>query len=90
MAEFCLECVREMVDKNATARSYIVSKEPWLCEGCGQIKPVVIERRSFHSYIIMMPFWILIDLTFIVLNLLWLIIKIPFFIYKIITHRKKN
>lgn len=53
MAEYCLDCWNKINDTNDPAKDYIISKEPDLCEGCGQMKPVVIMRRADYS-----PKWI--------------------------------
>ncbi len=47
MAEFCLECwcgSKEIQDK----KKYILSKQPCLCEGCGEVKLVVITDRKYY------------------------------------------
>lgn len=43
MAEFCKECfMREIASDGTTEDMLVMSDEPELCEGCGQIKPVVV------------------------------------------------
>jgi len=46
MAEFCLDCLNKMMGTNDPPGKYIISKEPDLCEGCGQFKPVIIQVRQ--------------------------------------------
>ena len=41
MAEFCLECLKKF-EPNANTNNTTVSIDPYLCEGCGQLKPVVV------------------------------------------------
>lgn len=41
MAEFCLECLKKF-EPNANTNNTTVSIDPYLCEGCGQLKPVVL------------------------------------------------
>ena len=43
MAEFCLDCMNEMEGTHYTEEN--VELEMDLCEGCGQIKPVVVGFR---------------------------------------------
>ena len=43
MAEFCLDCMNEMDGTHYTEKD--VELEMDLCEGCGQIKPVVVGFR---------------------------------------------
>ncbi len=46
MAEFCLECMRELDGIDYRAEEFVLSRGPELCEGCGQWKRVVIAERS--------------------------------------------
>ena len=41
MAEFCLECLKKF-EPNANVNNTTVSTNLYLCEGCGQLKPVVV------------------------------------------------
>ena len=46
MAEFCKDCAKKdlgMTDKEL--KHAVMSDEPELCEGCGEIKPVVVRIR---------------------------------------------
>jgi len=60
MAEFCLECWNKMNGFKADKRSFTISKDMYLCEGCGKWKPViVIKQRDCYSNRInyyMLPF----------------------------------
>lgn len=47
MAEFCLDCYNELHGTHYTEQE--VELEEDLCEGCGQIKPVVVAFRSQWS-----------------------------------------
>ncbi len=46
MAEFCLECLRELDGINYQEGEFILSRGRELCEGCGQLKRVVIARSA--------------------------------------------
>lgn len=45
MAEFCLDCLRELDGINYNETEFYVSDELELCEGCGEWKHVVIALR---------------------------------------------
>ena len=42
MAEFCLKCLQGF-EPNANEHNTELSEEPEFCEGCGEIKPVVVK-----------------------------------------------
>lgn len=49
MAEFCKKCFKEKIavpSDNITDDMIIMSEEDDFCEGCGEIKPVVIEVKE--------------------------------------------
>ena len=49
MAEFCKECFMEKIaipSDGTTEDMLIMSVEPDFCEGCGKIKPFVIEVKE--------------------------------------------
>ena len=49
MAEFCLECWNKMNGFRDSKGKYVISKDAYLCEGCGKWKPVIIvERRTYY------------------------------------------
>ncbi len=45
MAEFCLQFWNRMNERNDTEREVELSKEPERCEGCGEMKCVVVALR---------------------------------------------
>lgn len=47
MAEFCLDCFNKVSGSAYSSRYFHLSKEPELCEECGEWKPVIIcvKRR---------------------------------------------
>ena len=50
MAEFCLECWNKINGFRESKRKYTISKDLYLCEGCGKWKPVIImERRAYYT-----------------------------------------
>lgn len=46
MAEFCKDCFMEIYEIDLKKEKIIVSKEPELCENCGEWKPTVIKIRD--------------------------------------------
>lgn len=46
MAEFCLDCLRELDGISYRREEFVLSHRPELCEGCGQFKRVVIAKRN--------------------------------------------
>ncbi len=46
LAEFCLDCWNAIHGTNDPAEKYIISEELDLCEGCGQMKQVIIMPRA--------------------------------------------
>ena len=47
MAKFCLDCWNKLNNTKHKASKYVISKELELCEGCGEMKNVVVcERRG--------------------------------------------
>ncbi len=63
MAEFCLDCFNRLIAD--TGDSPIVSDSVFLCEGCGQVKPVVVNtipkpvKALFLDYdgVVNTPMW---------------------------------
>lgn len=45
MAEFCLDCWNRIVGTKDPPGKYIISREPDLCEECGQWKPVIVRVK---------------------------------------------
>ena len=43
MAEFCKNCFKEKIDPSVEDANIILSQEAELCEGCGEVKPIVVE-----------------------------------------------
>ncbi len=50
MAEFCAECFSKVFNEKATKRKYIFSKDPDLCDRCGEWKKVVVRIRYPKLY----------------------------------------
>lgn len=57
MAEFCVDCWNELNQTRADPEEYVLSWGVELCEGCGQLKHVVIRRRK--SFLIMTILYLL-------------------------------
>ena len=47
MVEFCLACWNQLNDRQDGPERYVLSREPDLCEGCGQREPVIVRERLF-------------------------------------------
>lgn len=81
MAEFCRECWNKYHPKDP-ARNYTLSWDRDICEGCKQVRRIVLERKhSGYS-----PCWLL--------DALWqafiFLLSLPFRIYKYIQKQKKK
>ena len=50
MAEFCLDCLREMDGRNYDEADFVLSDDLDLCEGCGQWKHVVVAWRQHFIF----------------------------------------
>lgn len=48
MAEFCFECWNKITGKNEKETDYVLSEDYDLCECCGMMKHVIVEKR--HKY----------------------------------------
>ncbi|MBQ8836263.1 MAG: hypothetical protein IJ002_01985 [Clostridia bacterium] len=83
MAEFCEKCYEEMFgDLNKKPAKKILSKELELCEGCGEMKHVVVGEKGVYYFMgerfLPRPFVYI----HIPLYILWRIILIPYTIYQ--------
>jgi len=60
VAEFCLDCLNKICNTNDDERDYVISKELYLCEECGEMKHVVICCRgiSFGGILRRFTCWI--------------------------------
>ena len=82
MADFCLECWDKINKGEEKPGKYIVSKELSLCEGCGELKKVILyEKKYYYAYkfrFIIFPFKIIYNILFFVFRL----VALPYLIYK--------
>ena len=87
MEEFCLKCWNRINGTNDGKMKYVLSKDLDLCEGCGELKPVIVaERCYYYGYRLkwfILPFKFIFAITYFVLRLLIL----PYLILK---HNKSN
>lgn len=90
MAEFCLNCWNRINETNDNEKEYIISKDLALCEGCGELKPVIImKRKEFYIHIVR-------RLTFpiravcMVLYVIWRLLILPYLIIKYYKSKNKN
>ncbi len=82
MAEFCLDCLNKINETQDSKRKYVLSKELDLCEGCGELKPLIImERRAYYicklRYVIL-PFRIIYNSIYFI----WRLLILPYLIFK--------
>lgn len=90
MAEFCLECWNKINGTNDDKRKYILSKDLDLCEGCGELKPVIIVERKAY-YIHKFRYFILIfRIVYYILYVMWRVLILPYLIFKNIKARRKT
>ena len=82
MAEFCLECWNKMNNTNYPAKKFILTEENDLCEGCGELKKVVImEKRHYYLHKFRL-FFIPFKMVYWILYFLWRLIILPYTIYQ--------
>jgi len=46
MAEYCLNCWNKLNERNDSSARYVMSRELDLCEGCGELKKIIIRERN--------------------------------------------
>ncbi len=46
MAELCLDCYNAIMKENHKKKEFLMTRNPDLCEECGQWKPVIIRVRT--------------------------------------------
>ena len=64
MAEYCVDCWNEINETNDPPKKFILSRYPELCEGCEEMKRVVITTRRFPfiplwMHIFLLPFYLI-------------------------------
>ena len=45
MANYCFDCWNEINERNTPKKMYVLSRDLDLCEGCRQLKPVIVRLR---------------------------------------------
>lgn len=85
MAEFCPNCWNRLHGTNESEKKFILSKEPELCEGCGEQKRIVIVERRVVFMRIGYPIILLGKLVYA----LWRILILPYLIYVYWKEHKK-
>ena len=82
MAEFCLECWNKINETKDNERKYIISKDLDLCEGCGELKPVIIMERKAY-YVHKFRYFILpIRIIYNIIYFIWRLILLPYLIFE--------
>ena len=46
MAEFCKDCYKTKLDPGVNDSDIVLSSEPAFCEGCNEVKPIVLEVNT--------------------------------------------
>ncbi len=90
MAEFCLECWNRINETNDTEDQYIISDGLELCEGCADMKRVIIRPKRDEdefSYLFDWLFWPF-KLIGLILLLLWRLFSLPFVL--IVRRKRQN
>ncbi len=83
MAEFCFDCWKKLFDKNAQKEKYIISEYDFLCEGCGEYKPIIItEKKTYYLRLLKQVFFPVI-LIFIIISIPFRLIYYPLLRYKL-------
>lgn len=82
MAEFCLDCWNKLDETNDPESKYKISKQEGFCEGCGQIKPVIIaEKKDYYLYKLRFFIYPFIAVYFVAVFIVRLI-SLPYLLYK--------
>ncbi len=88
MAEFCLDCWNKLNKTNDNEKKYFLTKGLEFCEGCAQMKRVIIIERKYY-YLWKLRF-ILLPFTFLlkILYTLCRILMLPYLLYQ--CHQEKK
>ena len=82
MAEFCLDCWNKINGTKHSKRKYVLSKELDFCEGCGELKHVVImERTGYNMHNSGYICWPL-EIIFCIICFIWELLKRTYVIFK--------
>ena len=90
MAEFCWECFKKLnnIDESE-AKKYAITKQLDLCEGCADLRHVVIgEKRDYYRYkfrIFLFPF----KLVYLIVYCFIRLLMMPYLIIKYIKYKNK-
>lgn len=49
MAEFCVACWNDMLERTDDETLFVLSKELELCEGCPQMKHIIVKIRFYKG-----------------------------------------
>ena len=88
MAEFCFDCWKKLFDENAQKEKYIISEYEFLCEGCGEYKPIIITEKKAYYVRILKKLFFPATLIFIIISIPFRLIYYP--ILKYTLKRKRN
>lgn len=78
MAFYCLECTNKYFDYAYTEKEVIFAKCLYICEGCGEVKTVVLmTKRQYWRRKLR-----ILRIITIPLYVLWRLLILPYLIYK--------
>ncbi len=90
MAEFCLECWNRINGLDEPEDKYIISDIYELCEGCGELKRIIIiDKKSYYRYKLRKIFFPIVTIGKI-FYILIRILLIPHTIYLFHKYKKLN
>ena len=82
MAEFCLDCWNKLNNTNDSEKIYKLSKDKELCEGCGEVKNIIIMTQKAYYLrkyrVFLFPF----KCIYVILYVLFRLLILPYLIFK--------
>ncbi len=78
MADFCLDCWNKINGTNDNKSKYILSRDLDFCEGCGELKRVIImEREAYFE-----PMYVRFEIIYNLFGLVWKLLTLPYSLFK--------
>lgn len=89
MADFCVDCWNKLNEENKSEKSYVLSRDLDLCEGCGEYKRVIMGDRETYYFYKFRRLLFPIRFVYRLIYFLWRLMLLPFLIYKYNKSKKK-